>query len=110
MDRHAERETIRRLRELASRPSPGARGSPEERAAAARQRLLAAAADLQLSRIMHRNPLKTVAIMAGIGFMVGYWPILARALVVGAASGATTMQTGRRRWRRCVAERARSGR
>lgn len=109
MDRDPERETIRRLRELTRQPSPSPRASPDVRAASARQRLLMSAADLQLSRIVHRNPFKTVVAMAAVGFVVGYWPILARGLVVGAASTYKTVSTGRSRWQKFVKERVEAG-
>jgi ElaB/YqjD/DUF883 family membrane-anchored ribosome-binding protein len=106
MDRDPERETIRRLRELARQPSPSARASPDVRSASARQRLLMSAADMQLNRVVYRNPFKTIVVMAGIGFIVGYWPILARGLLVGAASTYKTVSTGRSRWHKFVKERA----
>ncbi|MCE5229552.1 hypothetical protein LLG95_08150 [bacterium] len=103
MDRNDEREAVRRLRELARRPGP--RASPEERSESARRRLRMAAADLQLGRIVHRNPLITIGLVTAAGFVVGYYPRLARALVMGAASAAKNLQANRSRFKR-FAERA----
>lgn len=103
MDRNAERETIRRLREKTLQTTPAPRASSGgERAASARNRLRMAAADLQLGRIVQRNPWATVGAFAAAGFAIGYWPALARSLAMGAAAAMKNMPKSRSRLRRTM--------
>lgn len=104
MDRDAERETIRRLREKtrALQAAPGERASLVEREASARNRLRMAAADLQLGRIVQRNPWASVATFAAAGFVIAYWPRLAKSLMMGVASVTKNMETNRSRLRRMM--------
>lgn len=95
MDRNAQRETIRRLREKTLQIAPGDKAAPEVREHSARNRLRMASADLQLGRIVQRNPWASIAVFAAAGFIVGYWPAMGRSLVMGAAAAAKNMETNR---------------
>ncbi|MCL5270616.1 MAG: hypothetical protein M1457_08725 [bacterium] len=58
--------------------------APEEKIFRARQRLRAAAADIELRRLMREHAPAVVGGALGVGLVLGYYPGLARAL--GAAT------------------------